>query len=140
MKTPEAGQSIDHSGQSTNNHNKAVIYCDGSGCRPDGRGSGLAWIRQDTGERHVERVDGLTNNQAEYRAILSALSVLPDRCDVQVLTDSQLVWSQVVGNYRVRHPELLELLTQIQSLVKKKELKLDLQWIRREQNLAGKLL
>ena len=85
-------------------------------------------------------MDGLTNNQAEYRAVLSALSALPDHCSVLILTDSQLVWSQVVGNYRVRHPELLELLTQIRSLVKKKELKLDLQWIRREQNLAGKLL
>ncbi len=81
------------------------------------------------------------NNQAGYRAIGPRWSAPPDHCGVSnPHRIPRLVWSQVVGNYRVRHPELLELLTQIRSLVKKKELKLDLQWIRREQNLAGKLL
>ena len=29
------------------------IYTDGSGCRPDGRGSAYAWIRPDTGQKKI---------------------------------------------------------------------------------------
>lgn len=53
-----------------------VIYVDGAGCRPDGRGSGFAWIQPSSGEQHIEQIDGLTNNQAEYRALISALVAL----------------------------------------------------------------
>jgi ribonuclease HI len=89
--------------------NSIVIHCDGAGSRPDGKGSGFAWIQSRTGERHIERVDGLTNNQAEYRALISVLTTIPDGSVAQVLTDSQLMWSQVIGNYRVRDPELCQL-------------------------------
>jgi ribonuclease HI len=117
-----------------------VIYCDGAGSRPDGKGSGFAWIRPKTKERHVERVDGLTNNQAEYRALISALNAMPDGSAAQVFTDSQLMWSQVVGNYRVHHSELADLLSQVHTLIKEKNLKINLQWVPRQKNLAGKLL
>lgn len=42
------------------------IHVDGAGARPDGKGSGFAWIEEGTGKRHVCRQDGLTNNEAEY--------------------------------------------------------------------------
>jgi hypothetical protein len=45
--------------------NSIVIHCDGAGSRPDGKGSGFAWIQPHTGEKHVEHVDGLTNNQPD---------------------------------------------------------------------------
>jgi hypothetical protein len=80
MTTNQATQ-INNSTSSTSNQrnqdpqtdgdNTVVIHCDGAGSRPDGKGSGFAWIRPHTGERYVERVDGLTNNQAEYRALIS---------------------------------------------------------------------
>jgi ribonuclease HI len=117
-----------------------VIFCDGAGSRPDGKGSGFAWIQPNTKEQHVERVDGLTNNQAEYRALISALNAMPDGSAAQVFTDSQLMWSQVIGNYRVHHTELADLLSQVHALIKEKNLKIDLQWVPRQKNLAGKLL
>ena len=50
-----------------NNVSEVVrIYTDGAGKRPDGNGSGFAWVREDTRERHVERIPGLSNNEAEY--------------------------------------------------------------------------
>ena len=120
--------------------NSIVIFCDGAGYRPDGKGSGFAWVQPHTGERHVEHVDGLTNNQAEYRALISALSFIADRSAAQVFTDSQVMWSQVVGNYKVNHPELAELLFQVRDIIKRKELKVELNWIPRRENIAGKLL
>jgi ribonuclease HI len=117
-----------------------VVFCDGSGCRPDGKGSGFAWIQPQTGQRHIEHIDGLTNNQAEYRALISAISSLADESAVQVFTDSQLMWSQIIGNYKVNDPELAQLLFQVRDVIKKKQLKFEVQWIPRRENLAGKLL
>jgi len=116
------------------------VHCDGAGCRPDGKGSGFAWIQPKTRQQHVERIDGLTNNQAEYRALISALTAIPDGSIAHIFTDSQVMWSQFIGNYRVRHPELAELLSQVHTLIKEKKLTIDLQWVPRDRNLAGKLL
>jgi len=69
--------------------NLVVIHCDGAGSRPDGKGSGFAWLQPRTGERHIEHVDGLTNNQAEYFALISALNSLANGSAAQVFTDSQ---------------------------------------------------
>ncbi len=52
------------------------IFTDGSGSRPGGEGSGFAWLREGNGERRIVHEDHLTNNQAEYKAILSALEPL----------------------------------------------------------------
>lgn len=64
------------------------VFTDGAGQRPDGRASGVAWLREDTGEKHTERIDGLTNNVAEYRAVISALKQLPSGSHVELLSDS----------------------------------------------------
>src|SRR5271170_7881475 len=63
------------------------------GERPDGKGSGFAWIREDTGVQHIERIDGLSNNEAEYRAVISALKPIKPDSNVEILTDSLLVVS-----------------------------------------------
>lgn len=117
-----------------------LIYVDGAGCRPDGKGSGLASIQPNSGEQHIEQIDGLTNNQAEYRALISALAALPNGSSAQIFTDSQLMWSQVIGKYRVHHPELADLLLKVRTTVKQKSLNIDLKWVPRHRNLAGKLL
>jgi len=119
---------------------EVIVYCDGAGSRPDGKGSGFAWIIPETREQHIERVDGLTNNQAEYRALISALTAIPHGSVARVFTDSQLVWSQVAGNYRAHDPALSDLLDQVRTLIKDRHLKIDLQWVPRSKNVAGKLL
>ena len=45
------------------------MYVDGSGS-PRG---GFGWLVKETGESHYERRDDVTNNQAEYMAIISAV-------------------------------------------------------------------
>jgi ribonuclease HI len=149
MRTNQATQINNSTASTSNQHNQdtqtdsdntVVIHCDGAGARPDGKGSGFAWIQPHTGERYVERVDGLTNNQAEYRALISALNSIADGSVARVFTDSQVMCSQVVGDYKVRNAELAELLLQVRDVIKRKQLSVGIHWIPRQKNLAGKLL
>ena len=77
------------------------VYTDGAGMRPDGKGSGFAWIIPATGEKKIIREDGLTNNQAEYRAILSAVENVADNISVQIITDSENTCCQLLVDYVV---------------------------------------
>jgi len=116
------------------------IFTDGAGSRPDGKGSGFAWLREDTGEKHIQRVDGLTNNEAEYRGLRSALERLPKKSVAEIYTDSQLMCSQFNGLYKVRDPKLQDLLEEIRQLIVTKELRITLYWVPRNSNPSGKLL
>jgi ribonuclease HI/DNA-directed RNA polymerase subunit RPC12/RpoP len=116
------------------------VFIDGAGCRPDGNGSGFAWVCINTGEKRIERVSGLTNNQAEYRALISALSALPTSSRVELFSDSQIVCYQFNGQYKVRDPQLTVLLEQVRSLLQEKQIAMTLQWVPRARNTAGKLL
>ena len=116
------------------------IFTDGSGCRPDGKGSSIAWFREDTGQKQILREDGLTNNQAEYRGILAALESLPVGAEVEILTDSENTCFQLRGQRRVLNPTLIKLYDAINALVQKQRLKIVFTWIPRRENLAGKLI
>jgi len=116
------------------------LFTDGAGQRPDGNGSGFAWFREDTGEKHVERVPGLSNNDAEYRGIISALKTVTKGSQTEVLSDSLLVVSQLRGEYRIRDPKLEKLAAEVKTVTQQRHLVLKVTWIPRQQNRAGKLL
>lgn len=116
------------------------IYCDGAGAGPDGKRSGFAWLREDTGERRIERVDDLTNNVAEYRALIAALKYVCHGTRVELLTDSLLVVSQLRGEYRILDPNLGKLAAELKTIAEQKRLTVKFTWIRRSENRAGKLL
>jgi ribonuclease HI len=116
------------------------IYADGAGERPDGKGSGIAWLNEDSGEKHVEQIPGLTNNMAEYRAVISALKSVRKGCLVELLTDSLLVVSQLRGEYRILDPKLEKLATEVKTIAEQKQLTLTLGWVPRRENRAGNLL
>jgi ribonuclease HI len=117
-----------------------VFHVDGAGARPDGTGSGFAWVRIGTEKQWIKRVDGLTNNAAEYRALLSVLSYLAEGSQARIYTDSQLVCQQFNRKWAVNDPKLIGLLSMVRELIERKSLEIELQWIPREQNAAGKLL
>lgn|ERR1039458_3797328 len=116
------------------------IFTDGAGRRPDGKGSGFAWLRPDNGTRKIIRADGLTNNQAEYWAILAALESLPKGAKAEILSDSENTCCQLRGERRVLDPQLAELNQKIRTLVEANELAVAFVWVPRRDNLAGKLL
>ena len=116
------------------------IFTDGSGARPDGNGSAIAWLREGDDARHVESIGGLTNNQAEYRAIISALESVPVDSTVTILSDSQVVIYQIHGVYRVNSDSLIELRNRVNEIVILSNLTATFQWIPRTQNRADGLL
>ena len=122
------------------NEQQITIYTDGSGARPDGKGSGFAWLRADTGQKKISREDGLTNNQAEYRAILSALEFLPKESHAEIRSDSENTCCQLNGQRRVLDPNLAAVYDAIYDLIEGKQLVVRFVWIPRRQNLAGKLI
>jgi ribonuclease HI len=110
------------------------IYADGSA------GGRIAWLRQDTQEQHIEDVPGVTNNEAEYQAILSALTALPNGTHVEVMSDSTICVMQLLNKYRVLEPRLAVLKQEIEKMVAKKKLACAWKWVPRRENIAGKLL
>ena len=60
----------------------------------------------------------VTNNVAEYEALIKALELASKHTkgELTCYLDSELVVKQLLGEYRVRNPKLLELFLKVQKL------------------------
>lgn len=89
------------------------IHCDGaSRGNPGPAAAGLVVITPDGAQEPLGEVLGtMTNNQAEYRALLLGLRLCVERGyrDVEFLLDSELVVRQLNGQYKVKNADLLPL-------------------------------
>lgn len=118
-----------------------TIVFDGGARGNPGQGYGSYQIVSASGLLSHERLeygDRVTNNQAEYRTLIEALTDLRDRLGraaaettVAVRGDSQLVVQQVNGRWKVKHPELQPLHEQARELLKGFR-KTDVAWHRRD--------
>jgi ribonuclease HI len=112
------------------------VYVDGSGsphCR-------YGYLIDETGESHMEYHEGITNNEAEYLAIITALNGVTDKDNhIIILSDSQLVVNQINHKYGINNQNLRRLASQVWVLEKKFD-KFELHWVRRSENKAGKML
>ncbi len=67
---------------------------------------------------HCERIGIATNNVAEYRALIEGLKLAkkyhPNR--LACFLDSELIVKQLLGEYKVKMPSLLEFVEEIQEL------------------------
>lgn len=112
------------------------IYVDGSGS-PYFR---YGYFVDETGESHVEHREDVSNNEAEYLAIISALKNVINRDrQIVILSDSQLVVNQINHKYGINNENLRRLASEVWILRKKFD-KLELRWLRRSENKAGKML
>ena len=120
-------------------HQQAIrIFVDGSGADPNGV-AGFAWLRE--GQKpFVEWGQGWTNNEAEYKAILSAVRALPRGAEATLLCDSALVIRQLRGEYQAREPRLWDLLAEVEAVVSNNVLRVAWVWIPRKENKADRLL
>lgn len=88
-----------------------VIHTDGA-ARGNPGPAGAGWIVETSDGELVEEgcayLGELTNNQAEYEALLHALrSVDPGpETEIEVRADSELMVRQLNGQYRVKHSDL----------------------------------
>jgi ribonuclease HI len=128
---------------------RLIIYTDGASSGNPGPAAIGAVIQDGQGRvisRISRRIGRATNNQAEYRAIITALeeAVRLGAGKVDIKSDSELVVKQLKGRYRVKKATLRPLYQEVVKLVGALEA-FTITHIPREQNreadrLAGKAL
>lgn len=112
------------------------IYVDGSGSPYFKYG----YFIDETGESNLEHREGVSNNEAEYLAIISALrNVINRDSEIVILSDSQLVVNQINHKYGINNENLRRLASEVWVLGKKID-KFELRWLPRSENKAGKML
>ncbi len=101
--------------------NKLIIYTDG-GARGNPGPSACAFVIYDEKNKLVEKggkyLGKATNNQAEYQAIILALSRAKDlgAKEIDFFLDSELAVKQLNRKYKVRDPDLAPLFLKIWNL------------------------
>jgi ribonuclease HI len=112
------------------------IYVDGAG----GDNSGYGFYVKETGESFYEKKPNITNNQAEYIAIISALKKFVEtKEEVAIYSDSKNTVSQLNHDYAINNEQLRALAREAWELLAKNP-KIKISWIPRKENLAGKML
>ena len=112
------------------------IYVDGSG----GSNCGYGYFVKETGESFYEKKPDLTNNQAEYMAIISALNKYVDSDeDITIYSDSKNTVNQLNHEFAINNEQLRNLARESWNIIGKFS-NLSIVWIPRKENLAGKML
>ena len=112
------------------------VYVDGSG----GPNSGYGFFVKETGESFYEKKPNLTNNQAEYIAIISALNKYANSNDeIIIYSDSKNTVNQLNHEFAINNEKLRDLARESWLIIGKFS-NLSIVWIPRKENLAGKML
>ena len=117
---------------------KATLHTDG-GARgnPGPAGIGAVLYDEDGGEiGHVSKsLDPTTNNVAEYKALIAGLELALEKgvTAIEVKCDSQLVVSQVTGEWKIKNDQLRSLAAKAERLLYKFE-RHSIDHVRREAN------
>ncbi len=115
---------------------KISVFVDGSG----GSNGGFGFFVKETGESFYEKKPEITNNQAEYLAIISALKKFVDSDDeVIIYSDSQNTVNQLNHEFAINNEKLRDLARESWAIIGKFS-NLSIVWIPRKENLAGKML
>lgn len=66
-------------------------------------------------EEYKEKIGVATNNVAEYKAIIKALTLASNytKGEVEISSDSEIVIRQIIGEYKVKKDHLLELFKEV---------------------------
>jgi ribonuclease HI len=102
------------------NLNIKTFHIDGLGCQPDGTGSVCNWIRTETWVQRMYQINGLTDHEAEYQALLEVLKYLALGSRATICTHSHEVWWAFNGTFPVRDQELAKLFLEARQLIRGK--------------------
>jgi len=107
---------------------KIIIYTDG-GSRGNPGKAGIGVVFCNEKEQVIKKYseylgDGLTNNDAEYSAIIFALKkfkalfgkAIAEISDIEIKADSELVVKQLNGDYRLSEPKIQQFFIEIWNL------------------------
>ena len=112
------------------------VYVDGSG----GSNGGYGYFVKETGESFYEKKPEITNNQAEYLAIISALNKYVDSNEeIIIYSDSKNTVNQLNHDYAINNDQLRALAREAWEIIAKFS-NLLIVWVPRKENLAGKML
>ena len=112
------------------------VYVDGSG----GSDPGYGFFVKETGESYYEKKPNITNNQAEYLAIIAALKKFEGTDnEITIFSDSKNTVSQLNHEFAINNEQLRDLAREAWTLLAKFS-KIKLTWVPRNENLAGKML
>lgn len=112
------------------------VYVDGSG----GPNGGFGYFVKETGESFYEKKPEITNNQAEYMAIIAALKNFADSTEeITIFSDSKNTIFQLNHEFAINSEKLRELAREAWTLIGKFS-KITFLWVPRKENLAGKML
>jgi ribonuclease HI len=114
-------------------HERLEITVDGSG-----DGHSVALFPND--EVYFMYEKGVSNNEAEFNAVILALENLPPRSHARIRTDSQTVVWHLTDERRSKSPAFVKKSVEVQDLIRGKELTIEIQWIPRGHNTADRLL
>lgn len=119
------------------------VYCDGASRGNPGPAAFGVHIEDESGNTIADFGEGLgyqTNNYAEYQGIIAALRYLTstEYRDITIRLDSKLVVEQLSGRWKVKSPDIRELVIEASELLG--AFNVELQWIPREQNSAADAL
>ena len=115
---------------------KISVYVDGSG----GPNGGFGFFVKETGESFYEKKPEITNNQAEYMAIISALKKFLDiDNEIIIYSDSKNTVNQLNHEFAINNEKLRDLARESWLIIGKFS-NLSIVWIPRKENLAGKML
>ena len=115
---------------------KISVYVDGSG----GSNSGFGFFVKETGESFYEKKSEITNNQAEYMAIILALKKFVETNDeITIYSDSKNTVNQLNHEFAINNEKLRDLARESWVIIGKFS-NLSIVWIPRKENLAGKML
>ncbi len=113
------------------------VYCDGSLTK-------ICYIFEGSTPCIIP-VTGITHNEAEYLAIISALEASQDKGieDILLVSDSQLAIKQLNSEYAIKDKKMQRLALiawRIAQEIGSRGGVVKFEWVPREENLAGKVL
>lgn len=112
------------------------VYVDGSG----GSNGGFGFFVKETGESFYEKKPDITNNQAEYMAIILTLNKFVETNDeITIYSDSKNTVNQLNHEFAINNEKLRDLARESWVLIAKFS-NISIIWIPRKENLAGKML
>ena len=128
---------------------KVIIYTDGASKGNPGEASIGVVIQLDKNNRkeYSQYLGRATNNEAEYQAIIFALKKVKAllgskkavKTRILLKSDSQLITSQLRGEFKIKEPEFFPLFIEVWNL-KQEFLQVEFETVPREKNrLADKL-
>jgi ribonuclease HI len=107
---------------------KIIVYTDG-GSRGNPGKAAIGVVFCNEKEQIIKKFgeylgDNLTNNDAEYRAVIFALKkfkalfgkAIAETSDVEIRADSELVIKQLNGDYRLENPKIQQFFIEIWNL------------------------